>query len=189
VKDSAMIKMSSLNGGQSIAARSVASMEETMQAFAVRAACFVGELDMPYSTAFDGRDFGATHLLALMGDEPVGALRLRWFKSFAMPERLAVMKRFRGQGVGQLLLQHSYKLAQERGCNTVYCRAERGLVEYFTRQGWTSHEAPDRPLMQSGVALTRPVDLSQPPVLLDAKDANALWDLARPAGVQANIAG
>eukprot|EP01036_Dinobryon_divergens_P009102 gene9102-12174_t len=33
-------------------------MEDSLQAFAVRAACFIGEQDIPYSEEFDGHDFG-----------------------------------------------------------------------------------------------------------------------------------
>ena len=183
-----MIASSCLFDGKPIAARPVASMEETMQAFAVRAACFVGELDIPYSSEFDGRDFGATHLLARLADEPVGALRVRWFKSFAMPERLSVMRAYRGHGIGRLLLEHSYKLAEERGCNTLYCRADRALVDYLARLGWTAHEAEGELLKESSVALTRSANLSRPALHLDTADAEALWDLARPLQAALNVA-
>ena len=98
-------------------------MEDSLQAFAVRAACFIGELDVPYSEEFDGHDFGATHIIAYVGDEPVGTLRVRWFQSFAMPERLAVIQRFRGHNIGQLLLERCRKLAESRGCNMLYAQA------------------------------------------------------------------
>jgi GNAT superfamily N-acetyltransferase len=122
-------------GGELVTTQVVAKMEETMQAFAVRAACFVGELDVPYSEEFDGHDFGATHLLAYVGKEPVGTLRLRWFRTFGMPERLAVVQRFRGHGLGRLLLEHCYGLAETRGCNVLYSRASPGHVKYLEKQG------------------------------------------------------
>src|SRR5438046_1161169 len=90
-------------GGELVAVKLAGQMEETLHAFAVRAACFIGELDVPYTEEFDGQDFSATHLIAYLGAEPVGTLRVRWFKSFAMPERLAVVRRFRGHNVGALL--------------------------------------------------------------------------------------
>src|SRR5438477_7675445 len=98
--------------GETVTTKLAMRMEDSMQAFAVRAACFVGELDVPYSEEFDGHDFGATHLLAYVGKEPVGTLRLRWFRTFGMPERLAVVQRFRGHGLGRLLLEHCYGLAE-----------------------------------------------------------------------------
>lgn len=133
-------------------------MEDTLQAFAVRAACFIGEQDVPYSEEFDGQDFGATHVVAYLGREPVGALRIRWFPSFAMPERLAVMQRFRGHKVGQLLLEQARTLAEGRGCNLLYARLSPGHAAYLEKQGWRrldeGRPAGARPV----VALVRPVD-------------------------------
>ncbi|HEY2874081.1 MAG TPA: hypothetical protein VGJ56_19305, partial [Reyranella sp.] len=78
--------------GVPVTTRLAMKMEDSLQAFAVRAACFIGELDVPFSEEFDGHDYGATHVIAYIGDEPVGTVRVRWFKSFAMCERLAVMQ-------------------------------------------------------------------------------------------------
>ena len=107
-----------------------------LQAFAVRAACFVGELDVPYSEEFDGHDFSATHIIAYVGNEPAGAVRVRWFQSFAMPERLAVLQRFRGHNIGQLLLERCRTLAVSRGCNMLYVQALPADVKYWEKQGW-----------------------------------------------------
>src|SRR5262249_7237752 len=106
-------------GGQAITIRVAVKMEDSLQAFAVRAACFIGELDIPYSEEFDGHDFSATHMVAYLGDEPVGAVRVRWFQSFAVPERLAVIQRVRGHGIGRSLLEHCRALAGSRGCTVL----------------------------------------------------------------------
>jgi len=128
-------KSSSIDG-ELVTTKLAGRMEDTMQAFAVRAACFIGEQDVPYSEEFDGQDFGATHLLAYLGNEPVGALRIRWFQSFAMPERLAVMQRFRGHNIGQMLLERCRKLAESRGCNMLYAQVLPADVKYWEKQGW-----------------------------------------------------
>ena len=125
-------------------------MEDSLQAFAVRAACFIGELDVPYSEEFDGHDFGATHIIAYVGDEPVGTLRVRWFQSFAMPERLAVIQRFRGHNIGQLLLERGRKLAESRGCNMLYAQVLPADVEYWEKQGWRRLVAEDAAPATSG---------------------------------------
>ncbi len=168
-------------GGELVTTQVVAKMEETMQAFAVRAACFVGELDVPYSEEFDGRDFGATHLLAYVGREPVGTLRLRWFRSFGMPERLAVVQRFRGHNIGRLLLEHCYRLAESRGCNVLYSRAAPACLTYLEKQGWRCLE-PERPAPVGGrtAAVVRSVDLAKPWPELDPIDALSLSREFRP---------
>jgi GNAT superfamily N-acetyltransferase len=168
-------------GGEFVTTQVVAKMEETMQAFAVRAACFVGELDVPYSEEFDGRDFGAIHLLAYVGREPVGTLRLRWFRSFGMPERLAVVQRFRGHNIGRLLLEHCYRLAESRGCNVLYSRAVPACLTYLEKQGWRCLE-PERPAAVGGrtAAVVRSVDLAKPWPELDPIDALSLSREFRP---------
>ena len=129
----------------------------------MRAACFIGELDVPYSEEFDGHDFGATHVIAYVGDEPVGTVRVRWFQSFAMPERLAVIQRFRGHDIGQLLLERCRTLAESRGCNMLYTQVLPTDVKYWEKQGWRRLVAEEA---SSGakriVAMVRAVDPSKP---------------------------
>ena len=122
-------------GGEAVTTKLAMRMEDSLQAFAVRAACFIGELDVPYSEEFDGHDFGATHIIAYVGDEPAGTLRVRWFQSFAMPERLAVLQRFRGHNIGQLLLERARKLAESRGSNMLYAQVLPADVKYWEKQG------------------------------------------------------
>ena len=130
-------------GGETVTTKLAMRMEDSLQAFAVRAACFIGELDVPYSEEFDGHDFGATHIIAYVGDEPAGTLRVRWFQSFAMPERLAVIQRFRGHNIGQLLLERARKLAESRGCNMLYAQVLPADVKYWEKQGWRRLVAED----------------------------------------------
>ena len=118
-------------GGEAVTTRLAMRMEDSLQAFAVRAACFIGELDVPYSEEFDGHDFGATHIIAYVGDEPVGALRVRWFQSFAMPERLAVIQRFRGHGIGQLLIERCRMLAEKVETREEFMAAKKAGFAYF----------------------------------------------------------
>ena len=68
--------------GEPVTTKLAMKMEDSLHAFAVRAACFIGELDIPYSEEFDGHDFGATHVIAYVGEEPVGTVRVRYFVVF-----------------------------------------------------------------------------------------------------------
>ena len=133
-------------------------MEDTLQAFAVRAACFIGEQDVPFSEEFDGHDHDATHLIAYLGDEPIGTVRLRWFKSFAMPDHLAVIQRFRSHGVGSLLLEQARAIAESRGSRLLYVRTTPLWAGYFERLGW--RRLDETPGQRHG-ALVCPTDSAQ----------------------------
>jgi predicted GNAT family N-acyltransferase len=142
--------------GERVAFRRAARMEDTLQAFAVRTACFIGEQDLSFSEEFDGHDHDATHLIATLGDEPIGTVRLRWFKSFAMPDRLAVVRRFRGHAVGALLLERSRAVAESRGSRMLYVRATPLWAHYFERLGWRRLE--ETPGANATMALIYPTD-------------------------------
>jgi GNAT superfamily N-acetyltransferase len=162
-------------GGEAVTTRLAMRMEDSLQAFAVRAACFIGELDVPYSEEFDGHDFGATHIIAYVGDEPVGALRVRWFQSFAMPERLAVIQRFRGHGIGRLLIERCRALADSRGCNMLYAQVLPADVKYWEKNGWRRLIAEEASSSAKRiVAMVRPVDPNKPLPAAEAPESVAL---------------
>lgn len=179
--------------GEPVTTKLAMKMEDSMQAFAVRAACFIGELDVPYSEEFDGHDFGATHVIAHVGDEPVGAVRVRWFQSFAMPERLSVIQRFRGHNIGQLLLERCRQLAEGRGCNMLYAQVLPPDTKYWEKQGWrrlVPEEASSG--VKRIVAMVRAVDPNKPLPEVEAPEAivlrreQQLDSAGRPLGTVSN---
>jgi GNAT superfamily N-acetyltransferase len=147
-------------GGMPVTIRLAMKMEDSLQAFAIRAACFVGELDVPFSEEFDDHDHGATHVIAYLGDEPVGAVRVRWFKSFAMIDRLAVLQRFRGHDIGQLLLERCRTLARSRSCSMLYAQVLPSDSGYWEKQGWRRlvPEAQSKAAPSQIVAMIKAVD-------------------------------
>jgi GNAT superfamily N-acetyltransferase len=162
--------------GVPVTTRLAMKMEDSLQAFAVRAACFIGELEIPFSEEFDGHDYGATHVIAYIGDEPIGTVRVSWFKSFAMCERLAVMQRFRGNNVGNLLLERCRKLAESRGCNMLYAQVLPGDTGYWEKQGWRRlvPEAMSRGGHKPIVAMVKQVDPNKPLPEVEAPESIVL---------------
>ena len=82
-------------GHNSFRVEVVKNMEQLIQIFALRAICFMEDTGLPYDHAFDGNDLQATHVVAYAGNEPVAALRIRWFRDFAKIERTAFRKSHR----------------------------------------------------------------------------------------------
>ena len=81
------------------------SIEDLMQAFAIRAAVFLSEQHCPYAEEFDGNDFTATQFLGLVDGEPASTCRTRYFSDFAKLERVAVRREFRGSGVAAQMIE------------------------------------------------------------------------------------
>ena len=110
------------------------SLNELMEVMAVRTLVYMGEQVCPFGEEYDGNDFcGATHLLLRMGGEPIGALRLRWFKDFVKLERVAVRREHRG-GPGTLaLVRAAFSLAERKGYERMLGHAQVRLVPFWKR--------------------------------------------------------
>jgi len=92
-----------------------------------------------------------------------------------MPERLAVIQRFRGHGIGQLLIERCRALADSRGCNMLYAQVLPADVGYWEKHGWRRLIAEEA---SSGakpiVGMVRTVDPSKPLPAAEAPESVAL---------------
>lgn len=176
--------------GEAVTVKLAMKMEDSLHAFAVRAACFIGELDVPYSEEFDGHDFGATHVIAYVGHEPVGTVRVRWFQSFAMPERLAVVQRFRGHNIGALLLERCRALADSRGSNMLYTKSLPTDVKYWEKQGFQRLEADadDAKIvaMVQAVNPAKPLPATEAPEAVSLRNETQFDPSGLPLGTASN---
>ncbi len=112
------------------------NIEEMMQAFVVRAAVFMSGQHCPYAEEFDGNDFTATQILGLIDEEPVAAIRIRYFSSFAKLERLAVRSEFRGRAVAATVIEFALELSRRKGYRKVPGPAEEQLHSFSRRFGF-----------------------------------------------------
>ena len=112
------------------------TFDDLMRVAAVRNAVYIGEQECPYDEEYDGNDLAATHLLAYIGDEPVGCLRLRFFADFAKLERVAIRKEFRKSRAALKLVQAGLKFCQKKGYCRVIGHAQTRLMPFWTRFGF-----------------------------------------------------
>ena len=111
-------------------------IEDIGKVFAVRSIVYIGEQRCPYDEEFDGNDFAGGHLLALVGEEPVGCVRLRYFGGFAKVERLAVRGEYRRRGIGRRLVEAAADFARAKGYDTLYAHAQKRLLPFWAGQGF-----------------------------------------------------
>jgi predicted GNAT family N-acyltransferase len=112
------------------------SFEDLMRVASIRNAVYIGEQECPYEEEYDGNDLAATHLLAYVGDEPVGCLRLRFFADFAKFERMAIRKEFRRSRAAIQLARAGFKLCQKKGYRLVVGHVQEALVPFWSRFGF-----------------------------------------------------
>lgn len=112
------------------------TLDEVMQAIAIRSMVYMGEQVCPYDEEFDGNDFaGATHLIARVGREPVGVVRMRWFCGFAKLERFTVSPAYRGGAAPRALLDAAFDLAARKGYRKVMGHTQARLAPVLRRLG------------------------------------------------------
>jgi predicted GNAT family N-acyltransferase len=116
------------------------SIEETRDIAAclsVRRAVFTVEQGIAEADDVDGRDSEAIHLLARMGDRPVGTLRILVSGDTGKIGRLSVLPECRGQGIGGALLDRAVKrLASKHGVTRAYLSAQSYAIPFYEARGF-----------------------------------------------------
>lgn len=107
---------------------------------AIRAAVFMAEQQCPFDEEFDGNDHTATHMVGYVGGEPAATLRIRYFGTFVKIERLAVLKRFRGQAIADDLVRACLEFCRRKGYRKAYGHPQLRLLPFWEQYGFRKIE-------------------------------------------------
>lgn len=130
-------------GENSLRFQVVTTLEELMHVFAIRAITWMEEKEMPADHAMDENDYQCTHVLAYSGDEPVGCLRIRWFRDFAKIERSTYRKSHRNIRTIIRAAKFVFSHIARKGYSTVVTHAEPEYAELWTKMlGFQRIEKP-----------------------------------------------
>lgn len=126
--------------------------QEFAQAMEVRRNVFVKEHQIPEYLEFDGNDFCATHILALVNGQPAGTMRIRYFKDFVKFERMCVLKPFRKTDISEQIMQKGKEFAAYKGYSKVYGICKKELLKRWEADGFL--QIPETtPVLQNGMVL------------------------------------
>jgi len=128
------------SGTQNITITIARTIEDMMRVAAIRGAVYIGEQECPYEEEFDGNDFSATHLIAYIGDEPIGCARIRCFAEFVKFERVAVRKEYRHSRAAIILTTAGLDFARAKGYRRAYGHSQARLVNFWRRWGFAPVE-------------------------------------------------
>jgi predicted GNAT family N-acyltransferase len=103
---------------------------------AIRRTVFIAEQNVPEELEWDEIDAHCRHVMALApGGAPIGTGRL-------LPDghigRMAVLKEWRGRGVGSAILDTLLALARRAGFETVRLHAQTYAVGFYAKHGFTA---------------------------------------------------
>lgn len=109
----------------------VSDPENLEKVFAIRREVFVGEQNCPPELEWEHEE-ESNHFLATVDGEPAGASRWRKTDKGCKLERFAVLKKFRGNGVGQELVK-TVLSDLPKDAEYVYLHAQVDAVTLYER--------------------------------------------------------
>lgn len=118
----------------SIEIEKIINPAELEQAFAIRRQVFCVEQNVSEEIEIDEFDDVATHILAYIDDKPVGTARWRFTTGGAKMERFAVLKEYRGKGVGEELVK--YTLNKLKDNDFIYLNAQESVIKFYEKYGF-----------------------------------------------------
>jgi len=164
----------------------VTTYEQLLHAYAIRSICFMEEHDLKAQQTFDGNDYQATHMIAYVGDDPIGTLRIRWFKEFAKLERTAIRKDYRNPHVLKAFAIFVFDHVARKGYDKVithaqpkYARLWRMILGFKNAEGkkplyFEGHEEPYIELVRELVPPPNAISVSTDPAILFRIEGS--WD-------------
>lgn len=112
----------------------------------IRDTVFIQEQGVPRELEWDGMDPRCTHLLAWSDDNlPVGTARITPDGHIG---RMAVLRKWRGQGIGGDLLKTLVALAAGQGIASVFIHAQTQAQSFYERFGF---QAVGDEFMEAGI--------------------------------------
>ncbi len=116
---------------------------------ALRTEVFIREQSVPADMEWDELDAQSRHLVAFVDGVPIGTGRL-------LPDghigRMAVLRAWRGKGVGSALLTGLMEIARALGRQRVLLNAQVRAVPFYLRHGF---EAEGEEFLEAGIAHRR----------------------------------
>jgi predicted GNAT family N-acyltransferase len=111
-----------------------------LDAYAIRKRVFVVEQGVPEEMELDEFDLNARHALAYADSECIGTARLVTLSgsvgSIGRIGRMAVLPKYRCQGVGRRLLEASLKAAQSQDIKQVELHAQVSVIPFYEQFGF-----------------------------------------------------
>lgn len=105
----------------------------------VRMQVFVMERNIPLKEEFDTEDNDDTvYVVVYDGEKPVATGRYKQIDSETIrPGRIAVLKEYRKQGLGELVVRALEDFGKEQGCTVSIIHGELTAAEFYEKLGYT----------------------------------------------------
>lgn len=127
--------------GGSVLIRAGGRKVDIANALKVRDVVFIQEQNVPVELEHDEYDTDALHILAINTEtkEPVGTARiLDKGNGVAKVGRVAVLKEYRGRGIGVALMQAVFKTTRELNFNQLVLDSQVAVIPFYEALGFVA---------------------------------------------------
>ena len=122
---------------------------ELKDAFRIRRQVFITEQHIPPNLEYDEDDRTALHMLAKDEQKAIGTARVLFLSNNqAKLERLAVLKSFRGRGIGSEIISFLEKELKNQGVEKVILHAQCRAIAFYKSCGY---QEPSTPFWEVGI--------------------------------------
>lgn len=124
----------------------VENEQQRKDAFTVRTTVFVEEQGIPSEIEWDEFDNTAIHFVVYNENQAIAASRLRQYENqIGKVERVCVLKEYRGQKIGVLIMKEIEQFAIKEGLKKLKLNAQASVVPFYEKLNYvvTSPEFMD----------------------------------------------
>ena len=100
---------------------------------AVRTPVFIDEQLVTPEFEWDDIDASAVHLLATFDQQPIACLRIINYQKIG---RMAVLKQWRGMGLGTALLLNAIEICKKQGSKNIRLSAQTHAINFYLKAGF-----------------------------------------------------
>ncbi|TFL19282.1 GNAT family N-acetyltransferase [Jannaschia formosa] len=116
----------------------IARVTDLEAALAIRAEVFMREQGVSLADEVDGADPDCLHWLMTDAEGPVATLRVMPLGEVAKIQRVAVLARARGRGLGARLMRHVMEELRAMGFGTALLGAQTEALGFYERLGFVA---------------------------------------------------
>ena len=102
----------------------------------IREKVFIQEQKVTPQLEWDGMDEKAIHFLVFNDKAAIGCARAIVIKDHMQLGRMAVLKEYRGQGIGSALLEKAMTIAKLNQLSVIYISAQCHAIDFYKKFGF-----------------------------------------------------
>ena len=102
----------------------------------IREKVFIEEQKVTSQLEWDGMDKEAIHFLAFKDEKAIGCARALVIEYCMQLGRIAVLKEYRGEGIGSALIEKAMTTAKLNQLSAIYISAQCHAIDFFKKFGF-----------------------------------------------------